>query len=170
MKWKNWLAAAVATTAYTAALASGPGYLGAMDNTSIDIGATHGSIGAPFNGAFADTYTFDLLGLGELVGGVHSTQHLPFGIKGLKVSVSGGSLLSPQVFPMLESTGTIDFWVGNLTPGRYTLTVSGKVFGDKGSYGGDFAALTTPVPEPGVWALSLAGLACVGVFASRRRA
>lgn len=170
MTWKTLVAAVVATTAYSAALASGPGYLGTLDNTSVDIGATHGSVSTPFNGAFTDTYTFDLIGQGELLGGIHSTQGMPFGIKSLKISVSGGSLLAPEVFPMFESTSAIDFWVGDLSPGRYTLTVSGKVFGGKGSYGGDLAALTTPVPEPGVWALSLAGLACVGIFASRRRA
>ncbi|MDE2594075.1 MAG: FxDxF family PEP-CTERM protein [Burkholderiales bacterium] len=168
MKLNIALAASTAVLA-TASFAAGPGYLGELDNTSIDIGNTHGSRSTPFNGAFTDVYTFDLVDPGLIKGGLHSTAGLPFGIKNFNATISGGSLITPEVFERDERTYAINFFLDNLTSGHYTLTVTGSVFGGKGSYGGDISAVTAPVPEPESLALALAGVGVIVSLSSRRR-
>ncbi|MGE5450220.1 MAG: FxDxF family PEP-CTERM protein [Acidobacteriota bacterium] len=168
MNWKHALAATAASLS-TAAMAAGPGNLGYLDNLSTDIGHTLGSPSTPFNGAFTDVFTFDLLNPGLVKGGIHSTPGLPFGIKSLKVALSGGSLSGAEEFFMDERTATINFLEEDLAKGHYTLTVTGSVFGGKGSYGGDLSAVTAAVPEPGPYVLALAGAGLVVSLRSRRR-
>lgn len=167
MKLNIALAASTAVLA-AASFAAGPGYLGELDNTSIDIGNTLGSTTTPFNGAFTDAFTFDLIDPGLIKGGVHSTSGLPFGIKKLTATITGGSLATPEMFWMDEHSDTINFLLEDLSSGHYTLTLNGTVFGGKGSYGGDLSAVTAPVPEPASWALLLAGIGVVGFVRTRR--
>ena len=167
MKLNFALAASTALLA-TASFAAAPGYLGELDNTSIDIGNTHGSKTTPFNGAFTDLYTFDLVDPGLIKGGVHTTSGLPFGIQNLSATLSGGSLVAPEVFWTDERTHTVNFFLEDLSSGHYTLSLTGSVFGGKGSYGGDIAAVTAPVPEPESLALALAGMGIVGFLRKRR--
>lgn len=169
MKLNFALAASTALLA-SASFAAGPGNLGVLDNTSIDFGNTHGSPTTPFNGAFADLYTFDLLDPGLIKGGLHTTVGLPFGINKIKAAISGGSLTAPEVFFADERTSTINFDLEDLSSGHYTLTITGSVFGGKGSYGGDISAVTAPVPEPESLALALAGAGIVVSLRTRRRA
>lgn len=147
-------------------MAAGPGYLGELDNSSIDLGSTHGTKAAPFTGAFADVYTFDLVDPGLIKGGLHTTIGLPFGIKDFQAQLSGGTLGGVETFFMDERFAVINFMMPDLGSGHYTLTVTGSVFGGKGSYGGDVSAVTAPVPEPESLALALAG---AGVLLVTRR-
>ncbi|HET6787098.1 MAG TPA: hypothetical protein VFH49_04000, partial [Aquabacterium sp.] len=124
MKLNFALAVSTAMLA-TASFAAGPGYLGELDNTSIDIGNTHGSKATPFNGAFTDVYTFDLVDPGLIKGGLHSTIGLPFGINNIKAAISGGSLSAPENFLVDERTAAINFFLEDLSSGHYTLTVTG---------------------------------------------
>ena len=57
MRTTHALAAIAAAPHQLVGLAVGPGYLGELDNASIDIGNTLGNKSQPFNGAFADVYT-----------------------------------------------------------------------------------------------------------------
>ena len=167
MKLNFALAVSTAMLA-TASFAAGPGYLGELDNTSIDIGNTHGSKATPFNGAFTDVYTFDLVDPGFVKGGLHTTLDLPFGINEVQAQLSGGSLLGSQSFSFGKNASSMDFLVTDLSRGHYTLTIVGSIFGGKGSYGGDISAVTAPVPEPESLALALAGMGIVGFLRSRR--
>ena len=55
-----------------------------------------------------------------------------------------------------------------LTSGDYAIRVDGRVRGaGGGAFGADLAI--SPVPEPGAWAMLLAGMGVVGTVARRRR-
>jgi hypothetical protein len=166
MKLRTALASA-ASLMSAAAIAAGPGYLGELDNSSIDIGHTLGSKSTPFNGAFNDVFSFDLLDAGFIKGGLHTTTGLEFGIKKLKATIEGGSLALPETFFVNES-GTLNFLLEDLSGGHYTVTVSGTVFGGQGSYGGDIYAVTQAVPEPESLALLLAGVGLVLTMKARQ--
>jgi hypothetical protein len=63
-----------------------------------------------------------------------------------------------------------------LTPGAYTLTLTGVNSAAQGSYGGNIAVTpvgeptpTSSMPEPATHAVLLAGLGVLGFVASRRR-
>lgn len=167
MKLRTVLASA-ASLMSAAAIAAGPGYLGELDNSSIDIGHTLGSNATPFNGAFDDVYSFDLVNPGLIKGGIHTSLGLPFGIKKLKATLNGGSLGAPETFG-INDDGTVNFFLDNLGSGHYTLSVTGNVFGNRGSYGGDIYAVTQAVPEPESLALALAGVGLVLSMKTRRR-
>ena len=159
MKLRTVLAS-TASLMSAAAIAAGPGYLGELDNSSIDIGHTLGTKSTPFNGAFSDVFSFDLLNPGFIKGGLHTTPGLEFGIKKLKATIDGGSL---------AEGGTLNFLLEDLSGGHYTVTVSGSVFGGRGSYGGDIYAVTQAVPEPESLAMLLAGVGLVLTMKARRR-
>ena len=168
MKLKTVLASA-ASLMSAAAIAASPSYLGELDNSSIDIGNTLGSKATPFNGAFDDVFSFDLVDPGLVKGGLHTTPGLPFGIKIIKATLAGGSLSGAETFYADERTSAINFFLEDLSSGHYTLTVSGSVFGGRGSYGGDIYAVTQAVPEPESLALALAGMGLVLSMKARRR-
>lgn len=167
MKLRTALASA-ASLMSAAAIAAGPGYLGELDNSSIDIGHTLGTKSTPFNGAFSDVFSFDLLNPGFIKGGLHTTPGLEFGIKKLKATIDGGSLAGSEIF-LVNEGGTLNFLLEDLSGGHYTVTVSGSVFGGRGSYGGDIYAVTQAVPEPESLAMLLAGVGLVLTMKARRR-
>lgn len=57
-----------------------------------------------------------------------------------------------------------------LAPGTYTLHITGKAFGTRGtgSYAGTLDFIATPAPEPAAWALMILGFGAIG-FAMRRQ-
>ena len=168
MKLRTALASA-ASLMSAAAIAAGPGYLGTLDNSSVDIGNTLGSKSSPFNGVFNDVYSFDLLDPGLIKGGLHTAPDLPFGIKMIKATLAGGSISGSETFWADERSSAINFLLEDLSAGHYTVTVSGSVFGGRGSYGGDIYAVTQAVPEPESLAMLLAGVGLVLTMKARRR-
>lgn len=142
--------------------------LGDLSDASAHVGQTHGSKASPFNGVFTDTYAFALSEPGAIKGGLHTTRDLPFGISFLSIMIDGGGLLDPLYFDVPLDQSYLDFAYQPLKAGAYTLTISGEVFGGKGSYGGDISGISAPVPEPEAWALVGAGLFSVAAFKRRR--
>lgn len=158
----------IAVCAWSSAHATPAIDLGDLGDASAHLGQTHGSKAAPFNGVFTDTYAFTLSEAGEIKGGLHTTRDLPFGISFLSIMIDGGGLLDPLYFDVPLDQSYLDFGYKPLQAGAYTLTVSGEVFGGKGSYGGDISGISAPVPEPEAWALVGAGLFSVAAFKRRR--
>jgi hypothetical protein len=69
-----------------------------------------------------------------------------------------------------EPTALTELW--GFTPfeiaaGTYTLTISGKSFGDKATFAGNFNVAA--VPEPATWAMMVGGVGMVGGAMRRRR-
>ncbi len=113
------------------------------------------------NGGFSDDYTFTVgsdIGVSGVVWG-YKLDGLSFsGISDFSITLSNG------LYDIITGFGkTYDAF---LTAGDYTMNLSGYA----GPFGGQYGFNTTvsPVSEPGVLALMLAGLGIVG-FAAKRR-
>ena len=145
------IVAAVLLATGASVFATGPGPLGVIDNTPISI-----ANGVP-GGIFQDVYSFSIVNPGSLSGGIISGD-----ILGLTVTLQDATF---AVVGSDASPGSFTF--GGLAAGSYALNVLGYVPGPAGAYDGGF--LATTVPEPGTYAMLLAGLAAVGFVASRRR-
>ena len=71
----------------------------------------------------------------------------------------------------INDDGTNEFWrLANpitLDPSTYTLTINGTN-NSAGSLGGSIT-ISSPIPEPGTWAMMLIGFGAVGLLYRRRR-
>ncbi len=137
---------------------------------TIDLGplSPGGDIGLDFNvvsGSFSDTWKFEVTSTGKLTGGFLGV----FGISAMTASIGSDSYAafpSPLPFfgPALLAPSVV------LTPGHYTISVSGTAGGffPVGGYVGAVGLSAVPVPAP-VLLLGSAMLGLVG-FARRRNA
>jgi hypothetical protein len=147
-------------------LASASSFASALG--SIDLSSGSGFFGnTPIAGAFVDTITFTVVTAstfsGSITAVVNGTQDVDF----TSIVVTPGALAFTSVLgdpAELWATPAAGF---GLTPGVYTLTLTGTNSASRGSYGGNLAL--TPVPEPETYAMFLAGLGFVGFLARRRR-
>ena len=142
---------------------------------SIDLSSGSGFFGnTPIGGAFVDTLTFTVTTSSTFNGSITSvlngTQDVDF------TSI----LVTPGALAFASALGDpVEVWAAapvgfGLTPGVYTLTLTGTNSASQGSYAGNLALTTTglppkSMPEPESYAMMLAGLGIVGLLARRRR-
>ena len=158
MKKLTVLAALVAASISNAWAVGGP--LVFVGNTA--------SFSSSVSGSFTDFWTFNVVAPGATAAA--SATNISFNGAGGITSFAGllstvnlvaSSTPSPPVV-----VNVLAGFTGVLTPGAYSLRISGNA-GPGASYGGN--VVLTPIPEPGTYALMLAGLGVVGFMAARRR-
>ena len=162
MKTKHFIACVVAFAPVCAFSAN----LGTLDLSTGSAGFTN----TPIGGAFTDTLSFILttssVANGSLTSAVNGSQDVDF--TSIQLSGPSGS------FSLVQSSGDpVEVWslpaAGvSLTPGTYTLSLTGVNSASGGSYGGNFAVTALAVPEPESYVMLLAGLGLMG-FVGRRR-
>jgi hypothetical protein len=100
-------------------------------------------------------------------------------ILGQGYNIAGATFDGNPFTPVVDvttSVGSVDYWTfgpAPVTGGSYTLVVSG-LSGGGGGFTGSIsvtagAVQPPPIPEPGSYAMMLAGLGVVGFIAARRR-
>jgi len=122
--------------------------------------------------SFVDTYTFTLAGTSFLTTG------------SVDSSAIGGQDIDFTSIMIMQGASTIATFANSgtdaqehytlaqtlLAAGSYSLVITGTQSADAASYAGNLAVIAaTPVPEPGTYALMLAGLGVGGFLARRRR-
>lgn len=83
-------------------------------------------------------------------------------------AVGSGTFLSAFAFDNSPVSQVYDP-IGAMAPGAYYYTVMATVAGSAAAGSYTLTSQVTPVPEPGTYALMLAGLAAVGFIGARRR-
>jgi hypothetical protein len=141
---------------------------------SIDLSSGSGFFGnTPIAGAFVDTLTFTVttssIFNGVITSVLNGTQDVDF----TSIALTPGALTFASVIgdPVeVWATPAVGF---GLTPGIYTLTLTGTNSTSMGSYAGNLALTpgvpSVAVPEPESYAMLLAGVGILGLFARRRR-
>jgi len=170
MKIKSLAAATLLAIGSASACAGG----GPLDLST----GSAGFSSTPIAGGFSELFTFTLTTLSlansSVTAVLNGTQDVDF--TSILLSGPAGifafSLLNPDPVEVwaLPAAGAL------LTPGAYTLTLTGVNSAAQGSYGGNIAASpvgdptpTSPMPEPATYAMFVAGLGALGFIASRRR-
>ena len=140
--------------------------LGQIDNTAVPIGATHLAIDDPFT----DSFLFEVSSAGLGIGVVFD----PDG--GFFFDIDFTSLtfidLSTNTVLAQDIDGSDGWALGTVLShaGEYSFEVAGTVGAIAGSYHGVLATFVpNPIPEPGTYALMLAGLGVLGFVAKRRK-
>jgi hypothetical protein len=146
-------------------------------NQALDLVGTSAFFGDAFEAnlrgnTFSENFTFSVTGaptnLDAIVSSISRTAATGLDITGLGLFSSAGTRVSTG---SAQTTGAIDVWTvrsDNLSLGNYYLQVSGTLVSNtSGAFGG--AMMLAPVPEPGTYAMMLAGLGVVGFIGMRRR-
>ena len=148
-------------------VAAAVGWMGSAQATTTDMGilsptVIEDSAVLPAS-TFEDVYSFKIGDYQTLLASVTSTgdqAHISNLSLSLFASVDGSSLGSVSA----GSGNQVDL-SQNLVAGDYFLKVSGVA---DGSLGGAYQFSIAAVPEPGEWAMLLAGLAVLGFIAKRK--
>jgi hypothetical protein len=126
-----------------------------------------GFVNTPPAGAFTDAYTFSLPIAMTLSGIVSSVVNGAQDVDFTSMVLTGPS--GPLNFTLINGD-PFEIWTistGTLNAGSYVLTLVGTNSDAIGTYAGNIAIAA--VPEPGTYALMLAGVAAVGFVVLRRR-
>jgi hypothetical protein len=157
------------TVALAAALSLGS--VGAFATTStLDVSSgSAGFFNTPPAGGFSDTFNFLVSVPATFSGIVTSVVNGGQNVDFSSITLSGPSGL----FSFAKvNNDPFEIWTLSTTPvlnvGSYSLTLLGTNSAAIGTYTGD-VALSAAVPEPGSYALMLAGAGVVGFVAMRRR-
>lgn len=146
--------------------------LGVLSSTD----TTFGNIFFSSVSDFTDYYTFSIANPGAVVGTTVDTSYVllftkDVSLKSLTLTAGGSSSV------LASDSSASAFSFSGLSAGDYTLAVNGSVSGTwaiAGAYSGTIKAVSAPVaspaPEPADFAMTLVGLAGVGLLVRRRRA
>ena len=161
----------VAPTAAQAQAATGPGtpynfFTGATGS------GTFGNNGG-LVGTFTNVFTFVVTSRGVLAADFSNAASSNNGLTdidftGATLTGNGGTFsftkLVGEPLALTELWGVTPL---NVTPGTYTLTVTGRSFGTPATYAGNFNI--GAVPEPATWAMMMVGVGAVGGALRRRK-
>ena len=125
------------------------------------------------NNFFNDLFTFDVAHASDL--SVVLTSRSSSALNGLNLtgfglysSVNNTQLLGgDQLLSGIDDKWTLSY--ANLAAGSYYLKVSGNVVSNTGAAFSANGSLVSAVPEPGTYAMLLAGLGLLGFIARRRQ-
>lgn len=139
-------------------------------------GKTFGNTFYSDTSSFTDYYTFSIADPGTVSGTTSDTSYVIVFSKDVQLNSLTLSSTSGPAVSFLDTTAST-FSFGGLSAGSYKLAVQGSVSGllaGSGNYSGTIKAVAAPVasaaPEPADFALTLVGLAGVGMLVRRRAA
>ena len=162
-------AALAAPAAYAADISNAPAALTLLDGSGF-----FGDAFAKNNmgNTFSDHFTFTLAAASDIdaiVSSISRNAADGLDITSLDLYNAGGLVQHGS----MVSTGAVDTWTVSATAvaaGSYWLQVSGSMMSaTSGAFGGATTTAAAPVPEPGTYAMLLAGLGLVGALARKRQ-
>lgn len=168
MKYTNRFAAvAIALAAATSLAQAKTEDLGVLNSS----GTTFGNTFYSDTSSFTDYYTFSIAAPSTVSGNTVDTSYVLFFTKDVVLSsltlTAGGSSTV-----IAKDTTADSFTFSGLSAGSYTMAVAGSASGflaGSGSYSGSIKAVSSPTPEPADLALTIVGLAGVGMLVRRAK-